>query len=833
MRVIPAWLGWRSVRHRPGSFLGAAVVLTIATALVSGLAFVYFSAERQVPTVERFDGIPLVAVPERPGGLGVPLETAERIADLPETAEVVPEVTFPASVVGPGTGALRVQGTEHSFGHGWGSASLTPFAMAEGWEPGPGDVVVDRRLAEAAALEVGQSVDLLVFGQVKEYRVSGIAETEVAWRYQSALFFEDAHAAELRGHGDAHADALGIRPADGVPVAEAREAVAELLPAPHTALSGAERGLAEGNIDPRADRATALSMNTFLLAVAVVATGVVAGAIGLSVRSRGREVAVLRAVAATPGQIRLMVAGEAAVLSLVALFVGLPLGGLLAEWLASGGLGLETGLSAAFQVHRPVTAVLSSAAMVLVSAQFAALLASRYALRVRPSDAFADAVTEGTRPSRWRTGGGAALLAAVFAGCLALPRVGPEGTPGEALAFALSLAAVIGAGMVAPGALGAASAGARALVRRLRPGSAGLATANVAFHHRRFAGAVSAFLMGTTMVGAFLGGQTYLNWLAGERAVAHFSSDLAVVAGDGDVFDTRALEEVRGTPGVLAATASYEVPVTLTARGSEPEDETVTVLDGDAAEVVDLGITEGGLDPGDGDAVAVLTYVAEAHGVGVGDRLTVIGPGGERELLVTGTYEGGYLNRSLAVGRTAAEHLGVAPGRYGEVHLTVDPSAGIGAVRDAVPLEGAVRDRDGIRASAVEEWAELNSPMTSMVVMVGSFLALGAANAVSITQFDRGREFAGMRVLGFGWPRVHGVVACEVVLTVGLLFVLAASVTFGVTASLGWGHGGPETLLAAFPGGRLLVLGAGTLVLSVAGAQLVVRAVSRNEDRDE
>jgi len=55
---------------------------------------------------------------------------------------------------------------------------------------------------------------------------------------------------------------------------------------------------------------------------------VVAGTIGLSVRHRRRDLALLRAVAATPGQIRQMIVAEAALVSIVAAALGLPGGAL-------------------------------------------------------------------------------------------------------------------------------------------------------------------------------------------------------------------------------------------------------------------------------------------------------------------------------------------------------------------------------------------------------------------------------------------------------------------------------------------------------------------------
>ncbi|MEE3920447.1 ABC transporter permease [Micromonospora sp. BRA006-A] len=57
-----------------------------------------------------------------------------------------------------------------------------------------------------------------------------------------------------------------------------------------------------------------------------------AGTIGLSVRHRRRDLALLRAVAATPGQVRRMLVAEATLLALAGSAIGGPAGLLAARW---------------------------------------------------------------------------------------------------------------------------------------------------------------------------------------------------------------------------------------------------------------------------------------------------------------------------------------------------------------------------------------------------------------------------------------------------------------------------------------------------------------------
>lgn len=832
MRITPARLGWRSVRHRPGSFVGATVALFICTALIAALAFIHYSGTRQEPTVERFAGVPVVVVPDVQGGHGVSSEAAEEVADLPEVAGTVGEMSFPAAVV-IGEETVRVPGTEHSFGHGWGSAPLTPFTVVEGDPPAAGEVVLDRATAEAAELGVGDKAEVLVLGLVREYRVSGVAETGADWRYQSALFFPDDHAAELSGRMDGHTDALGVFPSRGVDAQRVRAAVAEAVPGSHVVLAGVDRGRAEGNVDPEHDRSVAAGLRDLMLLVAVVGTGVVAGAVGLAVRSRWREVAVLRAVAADPGQVRRMIAGETAVISAVALLVGLPVGTVLAGWLLNGPFGRDRGISEAFQLHHPPEAVLLTTAVVVVSAQAAGVIATRSALRIRPSDAFAEAVTEGRPPGRLRVVVGCALLLGTACGAFVLAGVPIVGGRGDLLTLVLVVSAFMGAGLVGPGVLGATATALRRAGRGFWPWRPGLAVANTAFLVRRFAGAAGALLLGVTLVGVFLGAQSYQDRLAGERATALFSSDLLVRSGDRNLYDARAREAVETIPGVSGTLASHAVRGSLSVGEEATEEASVLVLEGDTS-VVDLGVVVGDVPSGGG--VAVNRYVAEAHGVSVGDTVGVTGAGGPEPMRVTGLFGGGFLDTVLAVDTGGAELLGLAPGRYDEIHLVVDPGAPPDEVRAgvmaALPMSG-VYDRAGSERLAVAQWAEQNSFGTSVVLLVGALLGLGVVNTLTVTQLDRGGEFSAVRLLGMGRLRIHAMVAAEISLTVLVLFTAAVLVVLCVAGALALGHGDAGLFREFFPARPLLGLGGVVLVLSMSGALLAVHSVLRNEERQD
>lgn len=55
-------LAWQELRRRPGSLLGAMVMTAIGAALITSFMVMYSSVEETRAPVERYAGVPVVAV---------------------------------------------------------------------------------------------------------------------------------------------------------------------------------------------------------------------------------------------------------------------------------------------------------------------------------------------------------------------------------------------------------------------------------------------------------------------------------------------------------------------------------------------------------------------------------------------------------------------------------------------------------------------------------------------------------------------------------------------------------------------------------------------------
>src|SRR4029077_20444336 len=162
-------------------------------------------------------------------------------------------------------------------------------------------------------------------------------------------------------------------------------------------LTGAARGAAEY---PQLERT-----RTVLIPVTAAFGGlalfieifVVASTLGLSIQQREREIALLRAVAATPGQIRRMIAWEAAIVALIGsaagIWPGIVLGRALAEGLMRHGI-VPPNFTLTYDWLPVAAAIVGGVAAALL----AVLAAGRRAARVPPALALTDARAEPPLP---------------------------------------------------------------------------------------------------------------------------------------------------------------------------------------------------------------------------------------------------------------------------------------------------------------------------------------------------------------------------------------------------------------------------------------------------
>ncbi|MFF3624056.1 FtsX-like permease family protein [Streptomyces sp. NPDC002467] len=834
----------QTIRDRKAGFLGAFVALFCAAALVTACGTLLETGLRGKIGTERYAAAPVVVsadqnvhettVKEKKGKTKtkhkakpvaerawLPAGTLDTVRAVPGVERAVPELSFQAVPLVKTPGEPKP-----SYGHAWTSAALTPFTLVEGRAPqGGGEVVVDRALAARAGLKAGSQLTVQATGEPKTYQVSGIAQgAHGDLARQSALFFGDAEAQRLAAR-DGRISAIGILPAPGVNAAELAGRVEQALRGTGAQVAtGDERGPVEF-LDAAGARVKLVSMGGAMGGTSLlVAILVVVGTFSLSVQQRYRELALLRAIAATPRQLRQLIGREALLVGLAAgiagAFAGLP----LAAWLY--GRFVDSGVvPASLERTAGIFPMFAAVAASLLGAWAAARITGRRIARIRPAEALAEAAVETARPRRLRTAFGLLLLAggAVLVVVLGSLRTEPASTPVTFLAVVVLAGAV---SLLGPLLVRGATA---LLAGPLRLAGAGghLAGANLRGNATRMASAVTplALLVGMTCTVLFI--TPTLGDAARTQAREGIRADW-VLAAQGPGVTPEAAETIRRTAGVAAATEIVHTSVRVglakyAAQGVTPAGLTRTW---------DPEVTGGSLAGfGEGDA-AVSELAADQLGLKPGSPLELtLGDGTPVTLKVTAVYA-----RGLGFGDLTLPHGLVAAHVDNPLASTVlvatEPGAGgagagrerLAAVVKAYPGVAllSAADADAARADRQDAGAEINLLAMGLVL---AFTAIAVVNTLAMSTAERVREFAMLRLAGAKRRQVLRMLRAEAVSVLLIGAVLGSGIALAVLTAFSVGMTGVAAP-AVLPVAYAVVVGAAGL-LALAATSLPGRVALR------
>ncbi|GAB3155461.1 ABC transporter permease [Amycolatopsis stemonae] len=775
-------LAWQTIRSRLGGFAGAFVAILCGTALVAGCGVLMESGLRAGVPTERYaaaavvvggaqsvhppgaDALTFEQVGEQPP---VPAGLAAKIASVPGVRTAVAEQSFPARVV---TGDGQVLGGAQSLGHNWDAAVLAPFTLRAGRAPEAADeVVLDAGLAKQAGLGVGGQVRVATRSVPVTFKVSGIVD---ALSRQSALFFTPERAVELAGRpGRAHA--IGVLADPGV----APETLAERIGAVAAGTevtTGVERSTIEF-LDVSQTRtlllAVAGSFGGFALLVAVF---VVASTLALTINQRRREFALLRAVAATPRQIRKLIGTETTLVALVAGVLG-----------GGAGLGVAAGLRDAFAAigvipedFRLAFSPLPSLAALLLglgAARLAAWAASRRPSSIRPVEALGEAAVERRELGRVRLATGWGLVLTGLGG--ALVPLFLRGDVATAISTMATLVVVIGLAVVGPQVTGLVVRVLAPVLGRVWRISGYLAGANAQANTRRLAAAVTPLMLSVAFALATFYSQTSSTAAAAEETARSTTADYVLT---GPVSPEAAAAAAR-VPGVAAVTPVVRTSVLTVSTVGDSVDvqrKPAQGLGDHVQGVLDLGVDAGRLADLTGSTVALSRSEADWLDKKIGDEVSFyFGDGVPAKLRLVATY-----THDLAFGdfvlpvALAREHAG---GRLDDSVLVrrapaADASAVASALR-ALPYPGVTVASSAPAPEGGERQAQFYLNLVAVGVIVG-YLAISVANTLVLTTAQRSREFALLRLVGTTRRQVTRMMRLEALATVGIAVVVGTLV---------------------------------------------------------
>ena len=623
----------------------------------------------------------------------VPASLARTIAAVPGVAAAVPDVAVPVSLYLNDRRVVARSATDASAprqitGYGWESAALTPVTIKAGHVPvNSNDIAVPAALAQTAGLHVGDTVRLA--GQrTPLFTVSGLTTTTAADPAQNfAVYFSDAEANTLYAH-PGQADFIGIVAKRGT---SASTLAADIHHAPalagYTVLSGSSIGEAE---DPAAaiNGANMWQLGTGAgLDVVLIALFIVAGTVALSVAQRARSFALLRAIGATPGQVRKLMMAEQAVLGAVAGVVGCLPGALLAEAVVRGLAAHQFGPATTHAWTNSLTnawVVVIPVAIGVAVAEIASLAATRRINRPAPSTALGQAEIQPPRRRRVRAIFGLVLLALGIGGGVAAVILPLSASDQLNLILAMLLVFLCSIALLGPLVLAIAAAMFRGAASR---GAGRLALAAIRMHPQRATTALVSIALAVTFTGTVYVIDTTQTHAAAVQGKDRLTA-AAVVSAPAPGLDPEAAQEIQAQPGVAAVVGLTPTTVFIPVPGNENTSaEAVTVGKGQVPDVLDLKVTAGSLDGfGPGDiALSRLVTGKTAVEAQVGGQITMyLADGTPYRAKVTAIYSQslGFGDAMIPAGAAGGGHLGTQS--VGQVLVGAAPSVSPAAVAEGL-----------------------------------------------------------------------------------------------------------------------------------------------------
>lgn len=764
-------------------------------------------------------GVDVRVSAQEQGSIGVPLTDVATVEALPSVRAVVPAVVGQIVLLGADKAPVQTGGAP-SMGSSYippDQALGEPETFVAGIPPTePGQIALNEGGAERAGLTVGDTTQVLVPAHgVLGVTISGIYSVPTDTGGFVGALFPAAQATELFTDG-AHVDYVDVAGDGSLSQEQLRDELAVALPD-----AKVQTG-AEVREDVKAEVTSALKfMNYFLLAFGAIAllvgTFIIYNTFSMIVAQRLRELALLRAVGASRGQVGRSVVTEAFIVGLLGSLIGIGAGVLLAYGLRAMLNAFDVGLPTGSLQLEPRTVIVAIVIGVLVTV-VSAYAPARRASRIPPVAAMREEHASTGDSLRVRTVVG--VVFAVLGGALLV--LGSQGTGGSAAATVGAGAAVlILAVLLGSPALSRPVVGALGAVFARPFGAVGrLARTNAVRNPRRTAATAFALTLGlmlVTVIGVF-GSSAKAS--VDELVDSGISADYILTGPPQIGVPVGAAAAVAEVPGVAEAVALKGLPVTI-----DDEDTFGTGIGGQLDGVIDYELRAGSAAL-DGDVLVASESFAAEKGWTIGTPVTMSNKDG---VVVTAPVTGILVDNQILgnwfTSESVYEQL-VPPVMRADLAVLVKaaPGTDIPALRGELEkvsdpfLVVQVKDREEFKGEQAQQINTLLAVLYGLLALAVVIAVLGIVNTLALSVVERRREIGMLRAVGMQRPQVRRIIYLESV----LIAVFGAAV--GVLLGLAFGWGFVRTLAdeglgtVAVPWGQVVAMLLGSGVVGVLAA---------------
>lgn len=717
----------------------------------------------------------------------IPTLPADAVADIAAVpgVEKVAGVVFAdgITIVDP-SGEPVGQSGAPQFGSNWeDDEELTPLRLVEGVGPSSsGEVAIDSVTAEDTGYELSDTVRLITPQGESEAELVGIFRFGTSGNLAGATIaaFDNQTAQELMVGGEDAFTEIDVVAAEGVTQTELASQVRTLFDGDVLVQTGQEAA-----DEAASEIGDALKfVNIFLLVFAGIAlfvgTFIILNTFSMLVVQRTKEMALLRAVGATRGQVTRSVLAESLIVGLIGSLIGLAMGVAVAYGLQAlfAAIGAEIPTDGLTVLPRTIIVGVLLGVVITVLAAYAP---ARRASRIPPVAALRDDATIPTRSLRARAGFGIALL--VVGAFLLVFGVQSGGSDGSLMVGIGTLACLLGAIVISPVIAGPSVTLLGALYPKLFGSVGQLAVDNAARQPRRTAATASALMIGLALVSALT--------IFAASASASINQVIDQVIGSEFLLSNSAQ---RPFPEVIAQqVADVEgVGVVSTSKFVETEVENqstfVTGVDpASISDVLSLEFADGSMNELNDSSVLVDSLTATNLSLDVGDDVDVQYSTGPVEYQVGAIYEPagfftGYVLTNDAI-RAAGVDIGDAV-----VYVNSSDGADLAALRTSldellakyptVELQSQAEFKDEITGN-VNQLLLVMLMLLSLAIVIA---VLGIVNTLVLSVIERTREIGMLRAVGALRSQIRYMVVLEsvVIAFYGAIVGLVLGVVFAV-----------------------------------------------------
>jgi putative ABC transport system permease protein len=708
---------------------------------------------------------------------------------------------------------------------------INPYELTAGRPPEDEDeLVLNVGAAEDGGVGVGDTVRLVSSADPREYEVVGTFSFGAAKSVGGAVTaaFTLAEAQRLAGL-DAEVEAVLVQAEDGVAadalVADLR---AELPGDDLEAVTGPEAAQQLASDSQNNLQFLEMALLIFGAIALLVGVFVISNTFSILVAQRTRELALLRALGASRGQVLASVLLEAGVVGAVASVLGIGGGVLMAQGATAVIRAAGAQLPSARLVIAPTTVLLALLIGVAVTL-LAALLPAARATRVPPLAALRDVAIDRSDLSRARLVLGAVLvlLGAWWVSDSFRTDGNTDSIPVVGLGAGLTVVGFLVVGPVLAGrtvrVLGLPLRAWRGVVGRL-------ATENAARSPRRTSATASAVLIGVALVVFITAFASSASRSVRSEVERGFKADF-VVTNDSQGLNIQpgipsgVAEVVRGVEGVDLTSALGFGSTRLTYPDGDTADQLLTAVEPETVlELLSPRMEEGEVSDLREDGVILDQGIVSDHDLELGDPITLQGPGGKSaELDLVGVSDDRNYLGLVAVSRTTFEQISDATVDVqvaGRIEPGTDLETVMADVEEAIAGFPAVQvlDREGMIGDLIDQISQFITLIQALLVLSIFTALIGVANTLSLSITERTRELGLLRAVGMDRADVRSTVHAEALLLSSLGALVGVSLGMVLSVALVKALKGLGLTDFAFPTVGLAVILLATAVLGTLAA---------------